>query len=204
MAAHAAQANRVYPGGSFIEILAFRWQETVRFILPLLVLILPQTAGLMLTGAAAWRAGILKEPQRYRRQLRDAALGTGALAAAFTLTGDYYQAGIPLACCYATSLLLWLSPARAAGIAAPFAALGRMAFTNYLAQSVILGLIFYGYGLGLFAQLTAAAAADIGIAIYIAQAAFSMVWLHSFRFGPAEWLWRSLTYGRLPRMRVGL
>jgi uncharacterized protein len=197
-------ANHVYGSGSFAEILAFRWRETGTFIAPLLLLVLPQTAGLMLCGAAAWRAGILREPDRYRRQLRDAAIGAGALGAAFTLTGDYYQAGIPLACCYAACVLLWLTPARAAGIAAPFAALGRLAFTNYLAQSVILGLIFYGYGLGLFARLSPAAAAAIGIALYIAQLAFSMAWLRRFRFGPAEWLWRSLTYGRLPRMRLGL
>src|SRR3982751_6353239 len=81
----------------------------------------------------------------------------------------------------------------------PAGALGRMAFTNYLAQSVILSWIFYGYGLALFGRLTVLETLAMCFAIYIAQAGVSVWWLSRFRFGPVEWLWRSLMYGELQR-----
>jgi uncharacterized protein len=76
-----------------------------------------------------------------------------------------------------------------------------MAFTNYLAQSVIFGWIFYGYGLGLFGRVGVVTALAIGIGLYIAQAILSAQWLRYYRFGPVEWLWRSLMYGTAPRLR---
>src|SRR5205085_8871880 len=82
------------------------------------------------------------------------------------------------------------------------AALGQMALTNYLLQSVMLGCIFYGYGFGLFGRIGAAPAAAIGFAIYAAQVQLSRLWLRYFRFGPFEWLWRSLAYGRRQPMRI--
>ena len=84
------------------------------------------------------------------------------------------------------------------GWAAP---LGRMAFTNYLAQSLIFGWIFYGYGLGLFGRLGVASALAIGIAVYIGQVFFSAWWLRRYRYGPVEWLWRTLMYGAAQPMR---
>jgi uncharacterized protein len=84
------------------------------------------------------------------------------------------------------------------GWAAP---LGRMAFTNYLAQSVIFGWIFYGYGLGLFGRLGVASALAIGVAVYIGQVFFSAWWLRRYRYGPVEWLWRTLMYGVRQPMR---
>ncbi|MFL6817790.1 MAG: DUF418 domain-containing protein [Bradyrhizobium sp.] len=74
-----------------------------------------------------------------------------------------------------------------------------MAFTNYLAQSVILSCIYYSFGLGLFGRLNIAETIAIAIVIYAAQAASSSWWLRRFRFGPVEWLWRSLTYGEWQR-----
>lgn len=75
-----------------------------------------------------------------------------------------------------------------------------MALTNYLMQSVVLGWIFYGYGLGLFGRLGLAEAMVIGICTYVAQAIFSARWLKSYSFGPMEWLWRRSTYGAAPRL----
>jgi uncharacterized protein len=76
-----------------------------------------------------------------------------------------------------------------------FAPLGRMAFTNYVLQSVILGFIFFGYGLGQFGRMGAAAAFALGMAVYAGQLVFSRWWLRRNRFGPIEWLWRTLMYG---------
>src|SRR4029453_5583627 len=83
---------------------------------------------------------------------------------------------------------------RLLGWAAP---LGRMAFTNYLAQSLIFGWIFYGYGLGLVGRLAAA----IGLAVSSGQVLFSAWWLRRYRYGPVEWLWRTLMYGVAQPMR---
>ena len=197
MSAQAEAANRVYGGGSFAEIMLFRWRETGPFIVPLLLSVLPQTAGLMLCGMAAWGYGILREPERHRTLLLAIAIVGGVAGAAA-------REPIPLACCYAAVVLLWLMPARVSGIAALFAAAGRMAFTNYLTESVVLGIIFYGYGFALFGRLSPAQGAAIGIALYLAQLVFSALWLRRYRFGPAEWLWRSLAYGRVLKMRYGL
>lgn len=81
-------------------------------------------------------------------------------------------------------------------------ALGQMALTNYVLQSIILGCIFYSYGLALFDRIGSAAAVGIGVAIYSAQLQMSRLWLRHFRFEPLEWLWRSLSYGKWQPMRV--
>ena len=78
-----------------------------------------------------------------------------------------------------------------------------MAFTNYIMQSIVLGFVFYGYGLGLFGKLDSAAGLAIVLAIYIAQVIVSRLWLNRFRYGPIEWLWRALMYGRAPPFRKG-
>jgi Protein of unknown function (DUF418) len=87
-------------------------------------------------------------------------------------------------------------PAKAAG-EEKSGPLGRMAFTNYLIQSIILSWIFYGFGLALFGRLSVLESLAVAVVIYAAQAAASAWWLSRFRFGPVEWLWRSLMYGKL-------
>jgi len=82
-------------------------------------------------------------------------------------------------------------------ITRPFAAVGRMAFTNYLAQTIICTFIFYGHGLGLFGQVERKIQILIVFAVWIAQLIISPIWLRYFKFGPAEWIWRSLTYWKL-------
>ena len=82
---------------------------------------------------------------------------------------------------------------------APFrwlAAPGRMALTNYLMQSVIGVLLYYGIGLGLGASLPLAGVELVALLIFIAQMILSSLWLRAFRYGPLEWIWRILTYGR--------
>ena len=83
------------------------------------------------------------------------------------------------------------------------APLGRMALTNYLMHSAIFLLLFYGIGFGLLGKISHAQALPITIAIFGLQVVVSAWWLRRYRFGPAEWLWRSLTYGRLQPMRMG-
>lgn len=75
---------------------------------------------------------------------------------------------------------------------------GRMALTNYLMQSVIGVFIFYNWGLGYYDQLGRAWQVVYVIVLFGAQIVFSHWWLARFRFGPAEWVWRTLTYLRIP------
>jgi uncharacterized protein len=86
--------------------------------------------------------------------------------------------------------LHWLAPA------------GRMALTNYLMQSVICTAIFYGYGLGYFERLPRAWQPLFVVAVFALQVVLSRWWLSRHRFGPMEWLWRWLTYGKRPAMRL--
>ncbi|QHT66045.1 DUF418 domain-containing protein [Rhodocytophaga rosea] len=80
------------------------------------------------------------------------------------------------------------------------APVGKMALTNYLLQTAIGLLLFQGYGLGLFFKMGVAAATALTIPIFIAQVLFSKWWLSRFQYGPVEWLWRFLTYFKLPPM----
>jgi len=88
-----------------------------------------------------------------------------------------------------------------APLLASLAPVGRMALTNYLVQSIVCTLVFYGYGLGFFEQLSRAWQVPFALALFAVQVALSHWWLARFRFGPAEWAWRALTYGQLPPMR---
>ncbi|MGD8537350.1 MAG: DUF418 domain-containing protein [Candidatus Aminicenantes bacterium] len=83
-----------------------------------------------------------------------------------------------------------------------FAAVGRMALSNYLLQTVICTTIFYGHGLGFFGRLDRWQQILIIPAIWIFQLIVSPIWLRHFRFGPVEWLWRSLTYLKLQPFRI--
>jgi uncharacterized protein len=82
-----------------------------------------------------------------------------------------------------------------------FAAVGRMALTNYLLHSLILTSLFYGYGLGFYGQVPRFAQMGFVVAVIALQLYLSPWWLARFRFGPFEWLWRSLTYWQLQPMR---
>jgi uncharacterized protein len=85
----------------------------------------------------------------------------------------------------------------------PLAAAGRLALTNYLMQSVICTTLFYGYGLGWYNHVSPAAGVGLCLAIFGLQTVLSSWWLRRYRYGPAEWLGRSLTYVRRLPMRAG-
>ena len=83
------------------------------------------------------------------------------------------------------------------------APVGRMALTNYLTHSVLYLLLFSGVGLGLYGEVGPALCVVFSVAIFSTQMVFSRWWLTRYRFGPAEWVWRTLTYGELqPMMAV--
>jgi uncharacterized protein len=85
-----------------------------------------------------------------------------------------------------------------------FAAVGRMALTNYLAQSLVIGFVLFGIGPGLALAGKIGTTKLLGIVLltFIAQVIVSRWWLQRFAFGPAEWVWRASTYGNMPPMRL--
>jgi uncharacterized protein len=75
-----------------------------------------------------------------------------------------------------------------------------MALTDYLMQSIVMTLFFYHYTTGLYGRVGPAIGLGITVVFFAMQVAFSNWWLKSHRFGPMEWLWRGMTYGKFPSM----
>lgn len=118
-------------------------------------------------------------------------------------TGILWFVGTPaLSFSYASAIVLLVQKEKWMKRLAPLAAVGRMALTNYLLMSLIFTTMFFGYGLGLYGEIGPALNVAVTLLIYTFQVALSAWWLGHFRFGPVEWLWRSLTYGKLQPMRL--
>jgi uncharacterized protein len=212
---HIEEARQAYGNGGFIEILAFRIGE-VRFIAPLHVHALPRTFGLFLLGILVWRTGFFRS-KISPISLVVAACVMLAMGAAMTIaaaSGNAFGwplhwpgsamfqslAQLVLAAGYGTAIVALADHATGRKLVGWAGPLGRMAFTNYIMQSIILSWIFYGFDLALFGRLSIAQSLIVAVLIYAAQAAFSAWWLGRFRFGPIEWLWRSLMYGERQRL----
>ncbi|MEM1406284.1 MAG: DUF418 domain-containing protein [Bacteroidota bacterium] len=114
-----------------------------------------------------------------------------------------YAFGVPaLGICYACGIALAYQKDKFKAPLQILAPLGRMALTNYLMQSVIGCLIFQSYGLGLFGHISPVFFTLIGISILILQLIFSNWWLSKYQYGPAEWLWRSMTYRKIQPIKI--
>jgi uncharacterized protein len=180
-----------------------------------------------MVGVRIWKSGILQDPvphlDRLGRWARIGILGGVLLCTpaeiATWLTGPlkshwgWAWLAIPLvglsqafgALVLALGLLsglvwLWHQP-RWRPRLRPLTAVGRMGFTNYITQSVVCTWIFHGFGLGLYNRVGPLAGAMIGLTLFTLQIPLSLWWLRHFRFGPLEWVWRSLAYGRAPAFR---
>ncbi len=214
-----AEAMRAYASGSWAEVTRQRIRDWL-MLDSFAMFLVPSIFAMMLTGVAAAKARVFRAlPERgplFRRVLSIAFLpglaGNIFVAAAReavnpaapTLLGVAVTAvqavAVPaLALTYVSALaLVVMSGARMLNVLAP---VGRMALTNYLLQSVIATLIFYSHGLGLFGRVGPAATTLLAVVIFAVQIAASAWWMKRFRFGPVEWVWRSLAYARWQRMR---
>lgn len=114
---------------------------------------------------------------------------------ALTLATIAQSIGAPMLCFAYVSIFALLASTPTWGKRlSMLAPVGQMALTNYLSQSIVCTLIFYGYGLGLFGKVGSIAGIGLTIVIYLLQIPISHWWMKHFQYGPAEWLWRSLTY----------
>ena len=167
------------------------------------------TLSLMMIGLALFKSGFLAGRSTTRRY--QAVLGAGAMALVVQAVvswqevillqptaGSDVASGVlatVIALGYAAGVILLLR-SRVAPMLAPLAAAGRMAFTNYLAQSLIMTTLFYGGRFALMGQVDRPALWVIVIAVWVVQLAWSTRWLARFQYGPCEWAWRCLTLGR--------
>ncbi len=176
---------------------------------------MPTTLGLMMIGLGLFKSGILRGEARTRTYVLLMAAGVLSLVligwqARITMIagfpfpeifGLYALANdllcLPVALGYIGALVL-VGRTRIGGVALyPLACAGRMAFTNYLMQSLIMtGLFYGGRGPGWFGEMNHAGLVPIVVAIWIGQLVFSTLWMTLFRYGPFEWGWRCLTYQR--------
>jgi uncharacterized protein len=107
---------------------------------------------------------------------------------------------VGLAGCYMAAIVLLFQRDRWRRILSLLAPVGQMALSNYLSQSLLGTLVFYGFGLGLLG-VERPACIVIVFGLFTLQIIWSHLWLARFRFGPVEWVWRSLTYGKAQPMR---
>lgn len=204
--------------GGYGEILRARLAEHAATPLAMLWVYGPETLAYMLFGMAGLRSGMLRGEwprARYRRWLlvcwgvtlpAYVALAACLILAEFSLFSVALAAWAlpvplrpPMIAGWACLILLLAKPGGA--LTGRIAAAGRMAFTNYLATSLICTTLFYGYGLGWFGQLSRWQLYLVVAALWATMLFWSKPWLARFRFGPFEWLWRSLARGRWQRLR---
>lgn len=178
-----------------------------------------RASGMMLLGMALYKSGILTGKADIAVYKRFLLLGlfiglplavygifwnfenNWQLASMFMGSQFNYWGSVLISLGWMSIALILLKKQRLQTLTDRLAATGRMAFTNYIMQTVICGLIFYGHGLGLFGQVERWGQLLIVLGIWALQLWWSPIWLRHFRFGPLEWLWRSLTYWKLQPLR---
>jgi uncharacterized protein len=213
----------VYGHGTYGAILLHRLVE-YPFVLGITVLCMyGGILGMFLLGLYAGRRRIVHDSSAHAPLIRKIAgwgLGLGVVGNLVSVVGTELAdpmdvswlgmipvvgmaVGDPAFClCYASGMVLLAQRDAWRKRLGPLAAVGRMALSNYLLQSVICTMIFNAYGLGLYGRVGPALGFVLTCAIFLLQVPFSNWWLRHFRFGPAEWVWRSLTYGtRQPMIR---
>lgn len=216
-AAFYRQGLAHYGQGSWLEALRYRAWEFLHVLGPQrLTSRLPALLPFFILGVYFWKKGFLARPEDHTRTLRILAaicLTLGLLANLLPQEALHATvAGIPqpframiklgaffarpaLTVGYLAGILLLIQKPRWRQVLGFFAPLGRMALTQYLLQSVVCTLVFNGYGFGLYGKVTVSAMLLGGLVFFALQVWTSRLWLTAFTLGPAEWLWRRLSYG---------
>jgi len=135
-------------------------------------------------------------------QLLTVALYLWAPAGGLYLMLPYSLGALPLALAYLGLGLWWAQGGQLAWLQRCLQAVGRLALSNYILQSLLCNLVFYSFGLRWYGQVGHAAGLAVGAGIWLLQIGLSVLWLRGFAIGPVEWLWRSLAEGRLLPVRA--
>lgn len=181
-----------------------------------------ETLGLMFIGMALFKSGMLTgewEVARYRKwAFRTALIALPPLAfLAWWQASANFDAvrvflgflglsmpfDVLMAVGWAAAIIWWVKVGPMPALKVRVAAAGRMAFTNYLATSVVMTTIFYGYGGSLFGEVPRAGLWAFVLGMWALILLWSKPWLDRFTYGPLEWLWRSLSRLELQPLRKG-
>ncbi|ASS74671.1 hypothetical protein CIG75_06595 [Tumebacillus algifaecis] len=213
------QANYVFSSGSYGEQIVQRLTDFV-YQYGTFWALFPIVFAMFLLGVYVAKKRIFHDVASNMRLIRSVWIGSLIVALlSYSIKAELYTTNLhsfrylygqwiislfdPALCLfYVTSLLQLLQIQSVRVKLAPLAAVGRMAISNYLASSLICTTIFYSYGFGLFNKVGPAKGLLLACLIYPLLMVGSIVWLRYFRYGPVEWLWRSLTYGELQPMRL--
>lgn len=179
-----------------------------------------ETLGLMLLGMALFRNGFLRgewQPERYKRVIAwgyGIGIPGGIALAAIIVAANFdtlivnavsIMAMTPfrIAVTVAHAALIVILVTRASGtpLVARLAATGQAAFSNYIGTTLLMTTLFYGYGFGLYGDLSRWQVYLVPPVVFALMLLWSKPWLDRFRYGPLEWLWRSLARGKLQQMR---
>ncbi len=214
----SAAALEAYRGSDLGAMIAVRTDE---WVLSSTGIVLNGMAFLVvsmfLLGLAIGKSGLLADPARHLATLRRARLGgfvVGVPATALWLwirpesvyafevetivsTAAFVVSAPALSIAYAASLVLAARDPAGRRRMMPLAAVGRVALSAYLTQSIVMTTLSYGYGVGLFGRVGSAGALAIAVAVLVVQVSVAAWWTRRYRFGPVEWLWRTLAYGRM-------
>ena len=211
--------TRVMSSGTYAEAVALRGPEFFGDFAKSLFFV-SVAAGLFMIGAWLMQSGAMHDPTGHlplfhRLVWLAMPIGVAATAAsAFVATnaeagqgrwllamGLLFAGGMPVSLGYIGLLMLALQRAAGRRMLEWMAPAGRMALTNYIGQSVLGSLYFYGYGLGHWGMPRSQQVLYV-LVVFVLQVLFSHWWLSKFRFGPLEWLWRWMTYGTRPPLRI--
>ena len=208
------RALRTYQSGSFAEIFHIRLEE-YQLLLPGVFFFYPNVMAMFLVGMFAARKEYLHHLEAnlkfFRKLLRIGLLvgiplniiyGVIAINTPvnemnwwMALSSLLSSFGGPLLTVgYVSALVLIFYRGMFMKFFIRLAPVGRMALTNYLMHSILAVILFHSYGLGLYGKVSIWQGILLTFAIFVLQIIYSNVWLKYFRFGPFEWLWRSLTY----------
>jgi uncharacterized protein len=204
--------------GSYEGLVSARLEEHAAAPLVALFMFGWETLGYFLFGMAALKTGFFRgdwAPARYRKwMLTGFGIGIPAYALlALILVRDGYSLPMVFAVVMAgtvpfrpllimaTASLIILASRRGGALAERIAAAGRAAFTNYLGTSILMTTLFYGYGAGLYGSLSRAELWLVVLPMWALMLLWSKPWLDRHRYGPFEWLWRSLSRWSLQPMR---
>lgn len=202
-----SQSIDIYQNGSFLEITTQRindWTYTNNMFG--LVMMLFSLLPLFLIGGSAAKYKWLERINQNRKGLTITLIMTSVCGLVFklfpylfatNLATTYVQdifGGPLLAISYGLLIAVLADKKYLNKLLASISYVGRMSFSNYLFQSIVATLLFYSYGLGLYGKVSVVMGTLLVLVIYSCQIFFSRLWLKSFYYGPAEWVWRNFTY----------
>ena len=221
--AKAAAAALVYAEGSYGQVTLQRAADFAMVAVQGAMMVLPMALGVFMLGAWLVRSGRMHDVAAQRGWFARLALWTIPLGLVFVAlslfvgtsfdgmremgplmlaSGLMYLGNLPLALGYLSLLVLGLGVPGLSRVLSWLAPAGRMALTNYLLQSLVASTIFFGYGFAQWGQIGRGGQMLLACAVFAVQVLASQWWLSRYRFGPMEWLWRWLTYGQRPQMRL--